>query len=206
MPHSRLPDHAIRRFIADLFPGAPPSVEPIADGVSTDVYRLRRGDDVSYLRLLPEIGARISPEAEAHRLMRERGARVPEIHYVEDHNALLGRSVMITSAIAGRPVTESTLELDTLRAVMFEAGRDLARINRVPVDGFGWIQRYGAARVGLRGEHPNERAFVAEIQEEILPWLDRLGLSLDESRAAQDLLHQSLGDPDATALAGAWRL
>ena len=53
--------------------------------------------------------------------------------------------------------------------------------------------------MGLRGEHPDQRAFVAEIQEEILSWHDRLDLPADESRAAQDLLHQSLGDPDATA-------
>ena len=199
MLHSRPADDAIRAFVADLFPTTPPFVEPVAGGVSTHVYRLRSRDDVFYLRVLPEIGARFSPEADAHRLMHERGARVPEILFIEDHNPLLQRSVMITSAIKGAPVTESSLGPNALRAVMLEAGRDLARINSVRVAGFGWIQRYGMTQAGLRGEHPTERTFVHAIQQEILPLLDRLELCSDEIRAAHGLLRQPLGDLNVTA-------
>ena len=197
MPQHRPADRAIRAFLAERFPQPLPHIETVTDGVSTHVYRLRSGDDVSYLRLLPEIGARISPEAEAHRLMRARGARVPDIRFAEDFNPLLGRSVMITDAIPGVPLTAQTLPPDTLRALFFAAGQDLARINSIDVAGFGWIQRYGSGQAGLHGEHPTERAFVADIQHEVLPLLDRLGLAADEMQLVRDLLQRPLGESSA---------
>ncbi len=199
MPDSRPTEHAICAFVADLFPTDPPSVESVSDGVSTYVYRLQQGNDVSYLRVLPEIGARVSPEAHSHRLMRARGARVPDIRFIADHNPLLQRSVMITDAIAGRPVAESSLEPGVLHAVLFEAGRDLARLNSIDVHGFGWIQRHGAARMSLSGEHPTERAFAHAIQQEVQPLLDHLGLAADATRAAHELLRQPIGEFDASA-------
>ncbi len=56
-------------------------ITAIDSGVSTWVYRLRRGDEVFYLRIWPDPGQSFAPEALAHRLVRERGVRAPEVIY-----------------------------------------------------------------------------------------------------------------------------
>src|SRR5215469_12778632 len=79
--------------------GAALVVESMAEGVSTYVYRLRRGAEVFYLRVLPEEGATFAPEVEAHTILFRQGVQVPEVLYWEDHNSAIGRSVMITTEI-----------------------------------------------------------------------------------------------------------
>ena len=153
---------AIQALVERLFPGGPASaVERVPEGVSTHVYRIRRGAETFYLRVLPEIGDSFAPEALAHRLLRERGVRAPEVLYVEDCNPVLGKSVMVTTEIAGDHVGHRPVD-DLTRQIMIEAGRQLALVNGVPVDGFGWMRRDAGARDRLAGEHPTQRAFVEE--------------------------------------------
>jgi hypothetical protein len=57
-------------------------VRPVREGVSTYVYRLRRGAEVFYLRVLPEEGASFTPEAEAHAILCRQGVHVPEVVYL----------------------------------------------------------------------------------------------------------------------------
>lgn len=109
-------------------------------GHSTWVYRVERGTERFYLRILPEEEDTYAPEVRAHELAREAGARVPEVLHYEARNAVVDRSIMLTSEIAGRPLTDQ-VPLDFARDVILEAGRDLARINSIPVDGWGWISR-----------------------------------------------------------------
>jgi hypothetical protein len=63
----------------------------------------------------------------------------------------LRRSVMVTSEIPVRPI-EAGDRPEAIRAVYLEAGRDLAAINQIGVEGFGWIARDGAPWP-LQGEH-----------------------------------------------------
>jgi len=66
---------------------------------------------------------------------------------------------MIVREMPGRPlaVSREVARGPILRA----AGADLARINAVQVDGFGWIRRDGGAP-RFRGVHATYRAFVED--------------------------------------------
>jgi aminoglycoside phosphotransferase (APT) family kinase protein len=129
-------------------------------GGSTPVYRLRSATEVFYLRLSETPDATLGPEARVHALLRERGVRVPDVIFFEPFDETLGRSVMITSEIAGEPVAARELDATTRRIVR-EAGRELAIINQLPVQGYGWIMRdHGEA--GLRAEHAQRSAWAAE--------------------------------------------
>lgn len=86
---------------------------------------------------------------------------------------------------------------------MLEAGRDLARINQIPVAGFGWITRGQPTVRRLEAEHPTYRAFVAEYLDAALATLRRLVLDADESAAIRAILdrHDSWLDANDAWLA-----
>lgn len=136
----------IRAVLAELAPRlAGADVAPVAEGRSTWVYRIVSGEEVSYLRILPEADAAMSSEALVHGLLRERGLPVPQVLAVRDLHPLLGRSLMLTAAVPGRALAAD--EPPDPQPLLREAGRALAQINSVPVAGFGWIDR---TRPGLR--------------------------------------------------------
>jgi len=112
----------------------------MTDGVSTVVYRAERGDERFYLRILPEEGATFAPEVRAHQLARSLGCQVPEVLAYEALDPALERSIMLTSEIPGRPLSEDVSAIDA-EEIVRAAGRDLARINSIPVSGFGWVRR-----------------------------------------------------------------
>lgn len=136
-------------------------MERVPEGGSTFVYRVWRGDEAHYLRVLPEVGKTFAPEVRAHTLLRERRARVPEVIFYEPCDAMLGLSVMVTTAIAGRSLAREGLG-PTARAIVAEAGRDLAIINSLAVSGFGWIDRDAPRVIALAAEHPTNRAFLTD--------------------------------------------
>ena len=143
----------------------------MADGVSTDVYRITRGDERFYLRVLPDEGATFAAEVRAHQLALDAGCRVPEVLAYEPFSDQLLRSIMITAEIPGVPLT-AEIAPETARRIVRRAGRDLARINQIAVDGFGWVDR-GGARLpeGLTAE----QATIDDLLiREYLPLLDTL--------------------------------
>ena len=147
------------RDVATAVLGATLDVESVAEGVSTYVYRLRHGAEVFYLRVLPEEGATFAPEVAAHTNLRQKGVQVPEVLYWEDRNPAVGRSVMMTTEIKGTAIGRSEVGAE-LPYILRAAGRDVALLNQVPVDGFGWIRRDRPKDRALRGEMPTERAFM----------------------------------------------
>jgi hypothetical protein len=90
----------VENFVNSLgdFKGA--KVFHVDGGVSTAVYRLNKSGEVFYLRL-GSGGENASSEVLAHKLMSERGVKVPQILVWEDENKMIGRSFMITSEIRG---------------------------------------------------------------------------------------------------------
>ncbi|CAN5494520.1 hypothetical protein BH23CHL2_BH23CHL2_14230 [soil metagenome] len=112
----------------------------MTDGVSTVVYRAERGSERFYLRVLPEVGATFAPEVRAHQFARALGCAVPEVLAYEACDPGLGRSLMLTSEIPGHPLSDDVAPADA-EAIVRAAGRDLARINSIPVDGLGWVDR-----------------------------------------------------------------
>ncbi|MDQ6832412.1 MAG: aminoglycoside phosphotransferase family protein, partial [Chloroflexota bacterium] len=144
-----------------LFPDARLlSFQRTPDGVSTPVYRVRVDDWTYYLRLAETPAASLVPEVQVHRLLTSRAVHVPEVVAFEPCHPLLGRSLMVTSAIAGMPIDEH-LTIAQRQAIAMAAGRDLAKINRIPVAGFGWIDRTTTESDHLRAEYPTWPTFVA---------------------------------------------
>ena len=118
-----------RGIIRHIFPSMSFMVERMAEGVSTFVYRMLCGDETFYLRVLPGEDASFAPEVAAHTLLRQRQVNVPEVIYFEQSNELLQRSIMMTTAIKGRPLSQSPdLPVEVREAIVTEAGRDLALI------------------------------------------------------------------------------
>lgn len=167
---SQYPNHTamniqhVQTVVAQLFPACSPQIERVAVGVSTYVYRIFARNMTWYLRVLPEEDASFAPEAEVHARLRQMQVRVPEIVFVEPYNELLQRSIMLTTEIPGQSLALSQhLEEKALLAIVREAGRDLARINSLPVAGFGWVKRDLATPAGeLQAEWPTYRAFIDE--------------------------------------------
>ncbi|HET7094268.1 MAG TPA: aminoglycoside phosphotransferase family protein [Thermomicrobiales bacterium] len=177
------------------------NLERTAAGGSTPVYRIRRGGIVRYLRLaeLPE--ASLAPEALAHRLLRERGVRVPEVVHFEPFDERLQRSLMATTEIPGRPLAEHRHGVD-VAAVAKAAGRDLAIINGLAVDGFGWIRRDGPEGAPLAAELSTLRAFaLGDVDADIAAL--SVALATDEMPAIRGAIagHEPLLGADRAVLA-----
>jgi len=157
-------------------------------GVSTYVYRLYCGAIWYYLRVLPEAGANFAPEARVLELLHERGISVPQVVYYSHRERSLGQSVLVTTEIPGRAVAEAGVGEDTA-AVLFEAGRMLATINSLPVDGFGWVTRNEEYVTAPQAERTTFRAFVLENLDEQLHILESVVLTPHEVARLRGLLH-----------------
>lgn len=130
----------------------PVHCERTADGVSTQVYRLVRGRETFYLRVAEEADENLETDAELHQQLLALGVRVPRVVFVEPFDATIGRSVAITSEVPGVSLAAAEYGPEVALAVVAEAGEDLAVINRVTVEGFGWVRRRGWGWP-LRAEH-----------------------------------------------------
>jgi aminoglycoside phosphotransferase (APT) family kinase protein len=135
------------------------SCERTPDGVSTQVYRLVRGREMFYLRIAEEVDESLETDAELHRRLVALGVRVPRVVFVESFDATIGRSVAITTEVPGASLAAAGCSPTVARAVSAAAGEDLAVINRVTVDGFGWVRRRGPDWP-VRAEHASYLAFL----------------------------------------------
>jgi len=154
--------HRVRQEVEHLLPHLPlSSIERVEEGVSTYVYRIQSSNEVFYLRLLPEIGASFAPEVYVHQLLRAKGVNVPEVIYFEHFNEVLQQSLMLTTEIKGVHLGHCS-SIEDQKAILREAGRDLALINSIPVKHFGWINRDSSGVRQLEAEHPSYRAFIYE--------------------------------------------
>jgi aminoglycoside phosphotransferase (APT) family kinase protein len=170
----------IEALVARVFPCTVPShVERVEEGVSTYVYRVYRGNELFYLRVLPEVNASFAPEVRVHEMLRAKDVKVPEVVYFEHYNEALQRSVMVTTAIKGKHIGHYHVN-EVPRSTLVEAGRDLAVINSIPVRHFGWIRRDSSKVTALEAELPTYRAFVFETLEEDLAFLSEHVLNTRE--------------------------
>lgn len=178
----------IETLVTQVFPCTVPShMERVEEGVSTCVYRINRGNEVFYLRILPEVNASFAPEVYVHEMLRAKDVRVPEVVYFEHYNESLQRSVMVTSEIKGKHIGCYPAN-EIPRNVLVEAGRDLAVINSISVQGFGWIKRDSSKVAALEAEFPTYRAFIFEHLEEDLAFLSERVLSTREIKAIREII------------------
>jgi Ser/Thr protein kinase RdoA (MazF antagonist) len=135
----------------------PVTFERTTAGVSALVYRVSRGTGTFYLRLAEEADENLETDALLYQRLHDLGVKVAQVLHVEAFSPEIGRSVLITTETAGRPLTEISNPAAG-RAVIEAAGADLAVINRVPVDGFGWVTRRDR-RWPLEAAYANYAAF-----------------------------------------------
>jgi aminoglycoside phosphotransferase (APT) family kinase protein len=180
--------HLIEALATQVFPCTVPShVERVEEGVSTYVYRINRGNELFYLRVLPEVNASFAPEVYVHEMLRAKDVKVPEVVYFEHYNEAVQRSVMVTTAIKGKHIGHYHVnEVD--RNVLVEAGRDLAVINSIPIQQFGWIRRDSSEVTSLEAEFPTYRAFIFEQLEEDLAFLSEHVLNTREIKAIRGIV------------------
>ena len=164
----------IQEVVKRIFPQGPAKVERVTEGVSTYVYQIIFPHETFYLRVLPEEGASFSPEVTVHTQLRHMQVKVAEVIYFEHYNELLQRSVMVTTEIKGQSMSQSsTLSQEEMEGVLREAGRDLACLNTVRVEGFGWVRRDSPETRHLRAEWPAHRTFALEYWEADMAYLGK---------------------------------
>jgi Ser/Thr protein kinase RdoA (MazF antagonist) len=129
-------------------------------GTSTQVYRVDRDGEAFFVRIAEDAEASLAPEVELHSALRASGVRVPAVTHYEPFDDALARSVMVTTEVTGGPFNAATPE-DGVPMIGRSAGRDLARIHDIPVQGFGWIRReHHEAGWPLRAENPTYAEYV----------------------------------------------
>ena len=178
----------VKTLVDSIFPTSNTIIERVTEGVSTCVYRIIHNHETFYLRILPEEGQSFAPEVAVHQKLGKMGVKVPEVIYFEHFYEPLQRSVMVTTEIKGHPLSQSiTLSPRKLDAILLEAGRDIALINSIPVDGFGWIQRDKPDLIRLRAELSTFRDFALEHWNVDIAYLAEHALSSSEIHAIEQI-------------------
>jgi len=139
------------------------------------VYRVGLGDETLYFRVAESLENDLAPELHVHETLCERGCQVPRVIAYSPIDPDIGRTVAVLGEIPGEPVGwRPALDRSELASVLRAAGRDLAIMNAIDVEGFGWIRRdLGAGP--LRAEHRSYEEWLhGETDEGIESCLDAL--------------------------------
>jgi len=169
----RRPDvdkRALRALLRRVL-GSEPTVARAPTGVATQVYRVQTAPRVLYVRVAEEDHEDLSVDAALLEHLRDLGLRVPRVVHVEPFEEALGRSVLVVGEIAGEPLARCRDGRAT-RRVARAAGRELAVLNGVGVQGFGWVRRQPPAWP-LRATSRTYAEFVTSYLPD--PWSGPLG-------------------------------
>lgn len=128
----------VKNFAASSLPFKVAFIEPVAEGVSTNVYKIGKDDGVSYLRLSSD--DHFGPEVKVHETLLAKGVKIPKVEYFEDYDENLGSSLVVVSEIKGQSL-DKVVDASEHLEVLKDAGRDLAVVNSVEVKKFGWINK-----------------------------------------------------------------
>ena len=190
---------ALQRLLSEVFGARTPLTwERTEEGVSTQVYRVRRGRETFYLRVAEEADEDLRTDAELHRRLRELGVAVAQVVHAVAFDDDLGRSVMVTTEVPGRPLAEWG-SARTAAQALHRAGQDLALVNQVPVDGFGFVRREGV-RWPVRAQFATHAEFVTSHLPD--PWPGPLAdlFQAPVLQRLEELVHQELAVPPARAV------
>ena len=157
---------SIAALLARWLPGCAPTFERASSGGSTEVYRVQVGSETTWLRLAEDPGEDRSVEYAVHDRLRTMGVHVPEILMFEVAPPELDRSAALTGNISGIPLTECR-DQEIVRRVARAAGEDLALINSLTVEGFGWIDRMREGDPEIVAEHPSRANWANEYSRAI---------------------------------------
>ena len=159
----------MRALLRRWLPNRAITIHRARSGGSTPVYRIDDAatGEVFFLRLAEVAGESRAAEARVHQMLHGAGVPVPEIVVFEDRPPELDRSAMLTRGIPGQAMSEhdwTGLDAAAIDRVARAAGRDLARTNRVPVRGFGWVRAVTDDGT-LLAEHPSRSAWTMEYRQ-----------------------------------------
>ena len=192
MSHSPYLQHSniqrVETVVRRLFPAPDTQLERVWSGISTYVYRIRSQGQTCYMRILPDEEASFAPEVAVLTRLRQQNINVPEVIYFEKYNSLLGKSIMIEAELKGQALSRTSFPREVDERVVVEAGRDLARINSLLVEGFGWIQPEQPDAACLRARWPTYRDFALEYREADLIYLRKHVLKPRESARLERVL------------------
>jgi aminoglycoside phosphotransferase (APT) family kinase protein len=160
------------------------NVDRVSKGWSTYVYRVTAGTGTYYVRFLPE-DVSFAAEVLAHSILLDKGVTVPRVINFEHRNQTTGLSVMVTEEIPGVCV-EDEWPRDGLRGILREAGRQIARVHEVPVDGFGWIDRTSYDK--LKAQRRTFQDYFTEFLSSDLQTLERYEFTDEERSHIADLM------------------
>lgn len=135
-----------------LLPSERLTIERVAEGSSTIVYRVRSGGGTAYLRIAPDLGVSLEAEVAAHRQLRELGVCAPAILQYEPHYPPIGRAMMLVGEIAGQAIGYASPP-PAADVIVARAGRDLALVNQIVVRGYGWANRVAAGSGQIVAEY-----------------------------------------------------
>ncbi|WP_325166664.1 phosphotransferase [Viridibacillus soli] len=151
-------------------------------------YRILVESDTFYLRILPEQDYSFATEVKVHDTLINKGVKVPKVIHFEHKNHLTGLSLMIMDEMAGQGLSDCSnyMDIKNFENVIYDAGTQLALINQIPVDGFGWIDKNNP--ITLAGEHDSFKAYYHEHYENDLSLLSNYPFNIDEIKNIRDIL------------------
>lgn len=164
------------------------SVERVPRDWSTYVFCVKTRTETFYIRFLPE-DASFAAEVLAHNILLEKGVVVPRVIAWEHRNEATGLSVMITEEIPGVSI-EDKWPPENAREILNHAGQQIALVNEVPVDGFGWIDRNSYHK--LKGVHSSFKDFFNEGLADGLEILSQYDFSETEITRITELIETAL--------------
>ncbi|ERJ11008.1 aminoglycoside phosphotransferase family protein [Haloplasma contractile] len=160
------------------------SVEPVHKGTSTFVYRLITETGIFYIRFLPE-KASFASEVLVHNTLYELDVKVPKVIAFEHKDKETNLSVMIIEEIAGICLEDSDSQLD-FKEILRNAGKQLALIHTISVDGFGWIDK--SSHIKLKGENQRFEDYFNLYLENDLQALCKYSFSNEEIKQIRRLM------------------
>ena len=198
---ANLPVERVGALLRRWLPNRTVAFSRAETGSSTPVYRVVEAatGQVWYLRLAEEAGESRAAEARVHQLLRDARLPVPEVLAWEARPPEVDRSAMLTSLVPGRPLRElPQLAPAAIAAAAHAAGRDLARINQIPVRGFGWVQGVLAPDDALVAEHPSRAAWTAEYAQATAEVAASRMVEPRETDRLRQIMDRWLSRPDRT--------
>ena len=101
-----------------------------------------------FIRLAETPSDDMSIEAALHEELRRRGVSVPSVVSLEPPQEGLDRGALVLTAMPGVALVKASADAATLQRAAVALGKDLGRMARIPVDGFGFLSAGAPAFAG----------------------------------------------------------
>lgn len=163
------------------------SIERVLKGSSTYVYRVISNNKIYYMRFLPENGS-FASEVLTHNILYSAGIKVPQVIGFEHKNDLTGLSLMLLNELPGICI-EDEQPCSNIKVILRDAGRQLALIHSVPVDGFGWIDKNSYNK--LKGEKNSFNEYFLEFLNSDLYSLNQYPFSKKDQIRITNLMEKA---------------